>query len=238
MKVDILAIGAHPDDVELGAGGTIAAEIAKGRRVCMLDLTRGELGTRGSADLRDQEAARAAEILGVDFRVNLGFRDGFIANDEEHQLEVIRMIRLYRPEVVICNAIHDRHTDHGKSSKLVSDSCFLSGLQRIETEFDGVLQQAWRPRAVYHYIQDRYIQPDFVVDITIFRQKKMDAILAFSSQFYNPASDEPQTAISSQTFLQFIEGRMLEFGRQAGFDYGEGFTVERYPGVKSVFDLY
>ncbi|MBL7923609.1 MAG: bacillithiol biosynthesis deacetylase BshB1 [Bacteroidia bacterium] len=237
MKIDLLAIGAHPDDIELGAGGTVIKEVMKGRKVGLLDLTRGELGTRGSAELRDQEAALSAEIMGVEFRTNLGYRDGFFTNDEFHQLELIRYIRYYCPEIIICNAISDRHIDHGKGSHLVSTSCFLSGLSRIETEWEGTIQKAWRPRAVYHYIQDRYIKPDFVIDISQQMELKMKAVLAFKSQFYNPESNEPETAISSKSFLEFLYGRAIEMGRPAGFHYAEGFTVERFPGTDSLFSL-
>lgn len=237
MKIDILAIGAHPDDVELGAGGTVSMEIASGRKVGVIDLTRGELGTRGSADLRDQEAADSASLLGLEFRVNMGFKDGFFYNDEIHQLALVQQIRLYQPEIILCNAIDDRHPDHGKGSKLVSDACFLSGLVKINTIYNGLNQSPWRPRVVYHYIQDRYISPDFVVDITDFMEHKMKAIMAFKSQFHDPKSNEPETAISSKDFLEFLYGRSKEMGRQSGFEYAEGFTVERTIGINSFFDI-
>lgn len=237
MKIDILAIGAHPDDVELGAGGTVSKEIAAGRKVGVIDLTRGELGTRGSADLRDLEAAASASYLGLEFRVNMGFKDGFFYNDEIHQLALVQQIRLFQPEIVLCNAFDDRHPDHGKGSKLVSDACFLSGLVKVETTYNGLNQSAWRPKAVYHYIQDRHITPDFVVDITDYMEHKMKAILAFKSQFHNPDSNEPETAISSKDFLEFLYGRALEMGRQSGFQYAEGFTIERTIGVDSLFNI-
>jgi len=183
MKLDILAFGAHPDDVELGCSGTILKEISLGKKVGIVDLTRGELGTRGSAEIRDQEASDAAKILGVSVRENLNMRDGFFVNDEKHQLEIIKMIRKYKPETVLCNAIDDRHIDHGKGSKLVSDACFLSGLMKIETVLDGEIQKPWRPKVVYHYIQWKNIEPDFVVDITGFTDKKIESILAYRSQF-------------------------------------------------------
>lgn len=237
MKVDILAIGAHPDDVELGAGGTVCMEIAAGRKVGIIDLTRGELGTRGSADLRDQEAAHSATLMGLEFRMNMGFKDGFFENDQVHQLALVQQIRRFQPEIIICNAIKDRHPDHGKGSKLVSDACFLSGLTKVETTLSGEPQQAWRPKAVYHYIQDRHIAPDFVVDISEYMDIKMKAVMAFKSQFFDPTSSEPTTAISSKDFLEFLYGRAIEMGRQSGFLYAEGFTLERTAGVDSLFDL-
>src|SRR5690554_7655324 len=196
MKLDILAFGAHPDDVELGCGATVAKEVSLGKKVGIVDLTRGELGTRGSAEIRDKEAANAAEILGVSVRENLRFRDGFFVNDEAHQLEIIKMIRKYQPDIVLCNAIDDRHIDHGKASKLVADACFLSGLRMIETELDRQKQQEHRPKAVYHYIQWKNIEPDFVVDISDFMQKKLEAVFAYDSQFFKPNSNEPVTPIA------------------------------------------
>lgn len=237
IKLDILAFGAHPDDVELGCSGTIAKEISLGKKVGIIDLTRGELGTRGSAEIRDKEAAKAAEILGVSIRVNLGFRDGFFVNDEKHQLEIIKMIRKYRPEIVLCNAIQDRHIDHAKGSKLVSDACFLSGLRKIETELNGEIQKAWRPKVVYHYIQWENIKPDFVVDISGFMQHKIDAVMTYDSQFYNPESKEPVSPITSKNFLDSVTYRAQDLGRLVGVDYAEGFTVERYLAVNSLADL-
>lgn len=237
MKLDILAFGAHPDDVELGCGGTVAKEVSLGRSVGIIDLTRGELGTRGTADIRDQEAAASSAILGVAIRENLRMRDGFFQNDEAHQLEIVKRIRKYKPDVVLCNAIDDRHIDHGKGSKLVSDACFLAGLRRIETIHEGVVQEAWRPKVVYHYIQWKNIHPDFVVDISDFIQKKTDAILAYSSQFYDPNSNEPETPIATKNFLESLHYRAQDLGRLTGVDYAEGFTVERYPMVNSVFDI-
>ena len=237
IKLDILAFGAHPDDVELGCSGTIAKEISLGKKVGIIDLTRGELGTRGSAEIRDNEAAKAAEVLGISARENLGFRDGFFANDEKHQLEIIKMIRKYQPEVVLCNAIHDRHIDHGKGSKLVSDACFLSGLRKIETELNGENQQAWRPKVVYHYIQWENIEPDFVVDISGFMQHKIDAVMAYDSQFYNPDSKEPISPITSKNFLDSVTYRAQDLGRLVGVDFAEGFTTERYLAVNSLADL-
>jgi bacillithiol biosynthesis deacetylase BshB1 len=237
MKLDILAFGAHPDDVELGCAGTILKEIALGKTVGIVDLTRGELGTRGSANLRDQEAAASAQILGVSIRENLSFRDGFFVNDETHQLEVIKMIRKYQPEIVLCNTIEDRHIDHGKGSQLVSDACFLSGLMKIETQLDGKTQQAWRPKLVYHYIQWNDIKPDFVVDITGYTDKKVDSILAYKSQFHDPNSNEPESPITSKNFLESLNYRTQDLGRLVGVDHAEGFTVERYLAVNSLGDL-
>lgn len=237
IKLDILAFGAHPDDVELGCSGTIAKEISSGKKVGIVDLTRGELGTRGSAEIRDKEAAKAAQILEVAVRENLGFRDGFFVNDEKHQLEIIKIIRKYQPEIVLCNAIHDRHIDHGKGSKLVSDACFLSGLRKIETKLNGENQQAWRPKVVYHYIQWENIEPDFVVDISDFMKKKVDAVMAYDSQFYNPDSKEPISPITSKNFLDSITYRAQDLGRIVGVDYAEGFTSERYLAVNSLADL-
>lgn len=237
MKLDILAFGAHPDDVELGCSGTIAKEVSLGKKVGIIDLTRGELGTRGSVEIRDQEAALAAQILGISVRENLNMRDGFFVNDEAHQLEIIKRIRKYQPEIVICNAIEDRHIDHGKGSKLVSDACFLSGLRKIETEHDGMQQEVWRPKVVYHYIQWKNIEPDFVVDISEFMDIKTKSILAYASQFYSENSNEPITPIATKNFLQSIHYRTQDFGRLIGVDYAEGFTTERYVAVKSLGDL-
>ena len=237
MKLDILAFGAHPDDVELGCSGTIAKEVNLGKKVGIIDLTRGELGTRGSVETRNSESAKASEILGVSVRENLDMRDGFFVNDEAHQLKVIQMIRKYQPEIVLCNAIDDRHIDHGKGSKLVSDACFLSGLRQIKTELNGEIQEAWRPKVVYHYIQWKNIEPDFVVDISAFMETKMESVLAYGSQFYDPKSNEPVTPIASKNFLDSIKYRAQDLGRLVGVEYAEGFTVERYLAVNSLSDL-
>lgn len=237
MKIDILAIGVHPDDVELSCSGTIAKHISFGNSVGILDLTLGELGTRGSAALRTIEATESAKILGVSFRTQLKFKDGFFENNETHLKQIIEVIRKHQPEIVLCNAINDRHPDHGRAAKLVSEACFYSGLIKIETFVDGKKQEAWRPKAVYHYIQDQYIHPDFVIDITDFMEVKQKAIMAFSSQFYNPNSGEPETPISSKAFLEAINSKMALWGRAIGVPYAEGFTVDRYPGVNNLFDL-
>lgn len=238
MKLDILCFGAHPDDVELSCSGTILKEISLGKKVGIVDLTRGELGTRGSAEIRDAEAAKAAQILGVSVRENLGFRDGFFVNDEKHQLEVIKMIRKYQPSIVLCNAVDDRHIDHPKGSKLVSDACFLSGLRRIETKFDGENQTAWRPKQVYHYIQWKNSEPDFVVDISGFMEKKQESVMAYASQFFDPNSKEPVTPITSKTFLDSIKYRAEDLGRIVGVAHAEGFTVERHLAVNSLDNLF
>lgn len=237
MKLDILAFGAHPDDVELGCSGTIAKEISLGKKVGIIDLTRGELGTRGTAETRDSEAAEASRILGVHVRENLNFRDGFFLNDEAHQLEIIKMIRRYQPEIVLCNAIKDRHIDHGKGSKLVSDACFLSGLSKIETELNGQKQTHFRPKLVYHYIQWQNIEPDFVVDISGFMDVKMESVRAYKTQFYNPNSNEPTTPITSKNFLNSVEYRAMDLGRLVGVEYAEGFTAERYLTINSLSNL-
>jgi len=237
MKLDILAFGAHPDDVEIGAGGTVAKAIAQGKKVGIVDLTRGELGTRGTAETRDKEAIDAANILRVAVRENLAFADGFFVNDKKHQLEIIKMIRKYQPEIVICNAVDDRHIDHGKGSKLVSDACFLSGLVKIKTSLDGNSQEKWRPKTVYHYIQWKNIEPDFVVDISEFIHVKTDSVKAYKTQFYDPNSKDPETPITSKTFIESINYRARDLGRLVGVDYAEGFTVERYVAVDSLFDI-
>lgn len=237
-KLDILAFGAHPDDVELGCGATIAKEIYNGKKIGIIDLTRGELGTRGSAEIRDKEAIDAANILGVSVRENLNFRDAFFINDEAHQLEVIKKIRKFQPDIVLCNAIDDRHIDHAKGSQLVSDACFLSGLRRIETkDEDGAIQKEWRPKLVYHFIQWKDIKPDFVVDVSDYIEIKKQAVLAYRSQFYNPDSTEPISPIATQTFLDSIEYRARDLGRLTFTDYAEGFTVERYAMVDSLYNL-
>lgn len=239
MKLDILAFGAHPDDVELGCGGTIAKEIASGKKVGIIDLTRGELGTRGTAETRDNEANNAKEILGAEVRENLGFADGFFVNDKTHQLEVIKMIRKYKPEIVLCNAVDDRHIDHGKGSQLVSDACFLSGLIKIETKLSGKteFQEPWRPKQVYHYIQWKSLKPDLVVDITGFIDAKMQAVFAYKTQFYDKNSKEPETPITSKNFADSIKYRANDLGRLVGVESAEGFTVERYVAVNSLFNL-
>ena len=237
LNVDILAIGAHPDDVELGCSGTIAKEIALGKKVGIIDLTRGELGTRGSAEIRDSEAKKAAGILGVSFRENLNFKDGFFTNDEVHQLELIKVIRKYKPKIILCNAIDDRHIDHPKGAKLVVDSCFLSGLKKIETNHDGVDQNPWRPENIYHYIQWKNLNPDFVVDISEYFDTKIKSVKAFKSQFYNGNESVHDTPISTKNFLDSIEYRAKDLGRLTGVEYAEGFIASRLPRIESISDL-
>ena len=237
IKLDILAVGVHPDDVELGCSGTLLSHVQQGKICGILDLTQGELGSRGSSELRALEASASALVLGVACREQLGLKDGFFENNYESQLKVIQIIRKYRPEIVLANAIHDRHPDHGRAAKLVADACFYSGLAKIETTLNGEAQHAWRPKAVYHYIQDYTLKPDFVVDVSDFKEKKREAILCFSSQFFNPQSNEPQTPISSPEFLESVFGKMSVFGRAIGVPYAEGFTVNRFVGVNNLFNL-
>ena len=239
MKLDILAFGAHPDDVELSAGGTLLKHISAGKKAGIVDLTRGELGTRGNAETRMKESAAASERLGLSARENLGLEDGFFHDDKETMLKVVSVIRRYRPEIVLANATSDRHPDHGRAAKLVADACFYSGLRRVETRSDGKAQEAWRPQSVYHYIQDYLLVPSFVVDITQWMEGKMEAVMCFRSQFYRTDADpsEPATAISSPEFLDFLHARAIEFGRRIHAKYAEGFIAARTPGVKSFFDL-
>ncbi|MFN5147550.1 MAG: bacillithiol biosynthesis deacetylase BshB1 [Flavobacteriia bacterium] len=237
MKLDILAFAAHPDDVELSCSGTLMKHIAAGKKVGIIDITRGELGSRGSHKTRSEEAVLASEILGIHVRKNLEMADGFFEVNEVNKRLIIEQIRRYQPTIVLANAIEDRHPDHGRASKLVSDACFLSGLSRVETIYEGQIQEAHRPKAVYHYIQDRYIKPDFVVDVTGYQDRIFESIKAYKTQFYDPDSTEPQTPISGEEFFDFIKGRMLQFGRPIGALYAEGFTVERTAGVNDLFDL-
>ena len=237
MKLDILAFGAHPDDVELGCGGTIAKEIANGKKVGIVDLTRGELGTRGNPELRIKESENASKTIGVEIRENLGFKDGFFKNDESNQLEIIKIIRKFKPNIVLCNAKDDRHIDHPKGADLVVDSCFLSGLKKVETDLEGKKQDSWRPNNVYHYIQWKNSSPDFLVDISGFEDVKMNAVKCYSSQFYDPNSKEPETLISKKNFLDTIYNRSLDFGRLIGVDHAEGFTTNKAIGVDSINDL-
>ncbi|WP_268033976.1 bacillithiol biosynthesis deacetylase BshB1 [Algoriphagus sp. PAP.12] len=237
MKLDILVFAAHPDDAELGCSGTIAAHVAKGHKVGIVDFTKGEMGTRGTPELRVEEAEEAGRILGLSARENMGFQDVYYKDDEAHQLELIKMIRKYRPEIVLANAIRDRHPDHGKGGSLATNACFMSGLRKIETKLNGESQEAWRPKFVYHYIQNNYIEPDFVMDITPFWDTKVKSILAFQSQFHDPNSKEPESFISTPDFLPFIEARSREMGHKIMKTYGEGFTVEKMIGTDDLFDL-
>lgn len=233
MKLDILAFGVHPDDVELGCAGTIMAAIDQGKKVGIVDLTRGELGTRGTPTTRTQEAAAAAKIMGVDVRENLDMADGFFTNDEAHQRKIIALIRKYQPDIILANAPEDRHPDHGRSAKLVSDAAFLSGLRKIETIHECVTQSAWRPAYTFHYIQDRFIQPSFVIDITAYMERKMEAVLAYGTQFTSADTSEPQTYISSPQFLETVKARALMLGKRIGVGYAEGYITEKIIGFSN-----
>jgi len=237
MKLDLLVFAVHPDDAELGCSGTILKHIAAGKKVGIVDFTRGELGTRGTADIRDEEAMASARILGLHARENLRFKDGFFKNDEEHQREVIKMIRKYQPEVVLSNALHDRHPDHGRAGDLVNDACFLAGLPKLSTQLDGQEQGASRPRLVFQYIQDRYLQPDVIIDISEHMDTKIASIKAYKTQFYNPDLNEQETYISSPDFFDSVIGRAREFGKSIGATYGEGFTSRKLLGVDDLFQL-
>jgi bacillithiol biosynthesis deacetylase BshB1 len=237
MKLDLLVFAAHPDDAELSCSGTIAAHIASGYKCGIVDLTKGQMGTRGTPELRMEESEKSTQILGLHARENLGFLDVKFLNDWDHQLEVIRMIRKYRPEVILANAIRDRHPDHGKGAELLQQAFFKSGLAKIGTQLDGQKQEAYRAKHLYHYIQNDYIEPSFIVDISGFWDKKISSIMAFESQFYNPDSDEEETFISSSRFIEFIEARAKELGNRIGVKYGEGFTTSTTPGVEDLFSL-
>lgn len=233
MKLDILAFGVHPDDVELSCAGTLMVEINNGKKAGIIDLTRGELGTRGTAETRQAEADAAAKILGVHVRENMGMRDGFFRNDEEHQLLIIQKLRQYQPEIVLCNALVDRHPDHGRSAKLVADACFLSGLRKIETVLNEAKQEAWRPKQVFHYIQDRYTEPDIIFNISSVFARKAESIKAYSTQFNSPDASEPQTYISTPAYFETIISRHKMFGKRIGVEYGEGFISEKRIGIQT-----
>lgn len=237
LKLDILAIGIHPDDVELSCGGTVAKHQALGYKTGILDLSQGEMGTRGNAVIRIEEAKRAAEILQVDTRINLGFEDVWCNADKEHQLSIIEIIRLYKPNIVLINAPHDRHPDHAKGAKLTTDACFNAGLPKIVTSYQNNNQEAWRPAAVYHYVQGRYIDPDFVVDISEHFETKMKAIQAFKTQFFDPNGEAPNTYISDPQFLEYIRSRDLMWGKTIGVKFAEGFIKQRYVGVSDLTKL-
>ncbi len=238
MKLDILAVGIHPDDVELSASGTLLRHAAQGKTFGMLDLSKGELGTRGTPEIRAKEAEASARILGAQVRETLDIPDGLFVDSPENRLKIIRVLRQYQPDIVLCNAIKDRHPDHGRAAVMAAESCFYAGLARIETfDQEGNKQEKWRPKAVYHYIQDQQLVPDFVVDISPWFDKKMESILAFRSQFYDPDGTAPNTPISGKDFLAFMEAKARVFGRPILAEYAEGFHVARTPGVQNLFDL-
>ena len=233
-KLDFLAFGAHPDDVELGCGATIAKLVSQGKKVGIVDLTRGELGTRGSAEIRTKETKEASKILGISKRENMDFKDGFFRNDEEHQLKIIQVIRKYQPDFIFCNAPDDRHIDHPKGSQLIVDASFLSGLSKINTKDTSVnSQKKWRPKNIYHYIQWKNLDPDFIFDVSGFHNTKMDAVKCYSSQFYDPESKEPETPISTKNFMDFVQSRANDLGRLIGVEHGEGFISNRILGTNS-----
>jgi bacillithiol biosynthesis deacetylase BshB1 len=237
-KLDFLAFGAHPDDVELGCGATIAKLVSQGKKVGIVDLTRGELGTRGSAEIRTKETKEASKILGITIRENMDFKDGFFRNDEEHQLKIIQVIRKYQPDFVFCNAPDDRHIDHPKGSQLIVEASFLSGLTKINTDdSSGNAQMQWRPKNIYHYIQWKNLDPDFIFDVSGFHNTKMDAVKCYSSQFYDPKSKEPETPISTKNFMNFVQSRANDFGRLIGVEHGEGFISNRKLGFSSFDEL-
>lgn len=237
MKLDILAFGAHPDDVELSASGTLMKHIANGAKVGIVDLTQGELGSRGSIETRYQEAEVASKIMGIHARVNLKMADGFFEINESNKRLIVEQIRRFQPKIVLANAVSDRHPDHGRGAQLVSEACFLAGLAKFETTWEGEKQTKFRPDVVYHYIQDRFIHPDFAVDVTEYIDRKIESIRAYSTQFYDPNSTEPNTPISGKEFFDFIKGRMMQFGRDISAEYAEGFTVERTIGVTNLLDI-
>ena len=237
MKVDILAFAAHPDDIEISAAGTLLKHLAQGKKVALVDLTCGELGSRGSGKIRLEEAKDAAKILGIEYRLNLKMADGFFDMSQENKMRVIEMIRKFQPTVVLANAVSDRHPDHGRAAQLVNEACFLAGLSKIVTNLDNQQQKAWRPKAVYHYIQDVHIKPDFVVDITPYVEKKIEALKAFKTQFFDPSSKEPLTPISGEKYFEFLKGRWMDFGRSIGVDYAEGYTVNRPMGIEDITSI-
>lgn len=236
MKLDLLAFGVHPDDIELSCAGTLLVEKNNGKKVGIVDLTRGELGTRGTAETREKEAEDSARILGIDARENLEMADAFFRNDEENQRKIIRVLRKYQPEIIFCNAPEDRHPDHGRSARLVSDSCFLSGLRKIETFDENKKQEIWKPKYVFNYIQDQYVSPTFVVDISEVIEQKLAAIRAFKTQFFTPSADdnEPQTYISTPEFLESVINRSKMFGKMIGVKHAEGFVSKKMIGINSL----
>lgn len=237
MKLDILAFGAHPDDVEISCGATLLKYTKEGKSIGIIDLTKGELGTRGSTEKRYEEANKAAVVLNLKIRENLNMGDGFIAHSKENKLKIIECIRKYQPELILANSVHDRHPDHAKGANLVAEASFLSGLRKIETESDGVPQEAYRPKMLLHYVQDYYLTPDVILDVSETGKEKIELIKCYGSQFYNPSSKEPKTPISGEEFFDYLEGRMLSLGRELGVKYGEAYTIDRTLGVKDLFFL-
>jgi bacillithiol biosynthesis deacetylase BshB1 len=237
MKLDILAFGAHPDDVEISSGATLLKYAKEGKSIGIIDLTEGELGTRGSTEKRYEEAKKASDFLGLKIRENLNMGDGFIAHSEENKLKIIECIRKYQPELILANSVHDRHPDHAKGAKIVAEASYLSGLRKIETEVDGITQEAHRPRMLLHYVQDYYLTPDIILDVSDTGKEKLELVKCFGSQFYNPNSEEPKTPISGEGFFDYLEGRMLNLGRELGVRYGEAYTIDRTLGVKDLFSL-
>ncbi|OIQ35200.1 MAG: bacillithiol biosynthesis deacetylase BshB1 [Crocinitomix sp. MedPE-SWsnd] len=237
MKLDILAIAAHPDDAELSCVGTLLMAKKQGKKIGIVDLTQGELGTNGTAETRKVEAAEAAKIIGLDARENLAMPDGFFQNSKENQIKIIEQIRKYQPDVVLINAISDRHPDHGKGATIAKEACFLAGLSKIETTVAGANQDKWRPKAVYHYIQDYYMKPDFIIDISEVVDQKIETIKAFKTQFFDPSNPNVKTPISGENFFDFLKGRWADYGRYIGAEYGEGFVLTRPAGVKDITDL-
>jgi len=234
MKLDVLAFGAHPDDVELSCGGMLLIEKQNGKKTGVIDLTAGELGSRGTVETRFQEAAKAKDILELDIRENLHLEDGFFRNDKESVMKIIAAIRRFKPEVVVCNAPDDRHPDHGRAAQLISDACFLSGLIKIETSENDSLQKPWRPKLVLHYIQDRYLEPDFLLDITSVIDGKINAIKAYTTQFYNPNIEGPETYISKPEFLENLVNRNKILGKRIGVPYAEGFITKKIIGIRNL----
>jgi bacillithiol biosynthesis deacetylase BshB1 len=237
MKLDILAFGAHPDDVEISSGATLLKYAKEGKSIGIIDLTEGELGTRGSTEKRYEEAKKASDFLGLKIRENLNMGDGFIAHSEENKLKIIECIRKYQPELILANSVHDRHPDHAKGAKIVAEASYLSGLRKIETEVGGIPQEAHRPRMLLHYVQDYYLTPDIILDVSDTGKEKLELVKCFGSQFYNPNSKEPKTPISGEGFFDYLEGRMLNLGRELGVRYGEAYTIDRTLGVKDLFSL-
>ena len=237
MKLDILAFGAHPDDVEISSGATLLKYAKEGKSIGIIDLTEGELGTRGSIEKRYEESKKAASFIGLKIRENLNMGDGLIAQTEENKLKIIECIRKYQPELILANSIQDRHPDHAKGAKLVAEASYLSGLRKIETKIDGIPQEAFRAKMLLHYVQDYYLTPDVILDVSETGKEKIELVKCYDSQFYDPSSKEPKTPISGEEFFDYLEGRMLSLGRELGVKYGEAYTIDRTLGIKDLFSL-